>query len=291
MTITVLAEGLQHPEGPDVFDNGDIVFVETWASRIMAYRPGRGPITYAVTQGGPNACAIGSDGCVYVTQLGGVWRNWRAAVATTPGIQRVHPGGRVETIIARVDGITCAAPNDLCFGADGRLYFTDPGQWIGSKDHGPTYIFAVGPDGKGEVIAQMDKDAFPNGIAADPKGGVVWDETGSRLIKRRRPGQPVEILATLPEGHMGDGLKFDARGRLWITTVYGGGFDVLDPDTGAMEFVPCPHYPLNCVFHGDALIVTDRGLWDESTGKPSGAGRLLEFNVGISGPKLLRGRL
>jgi gluconolactonase len=290
MTITVLAEHLQHPEGPDVFDNGDIVFVETWASRIMAYRPGHGLSVYAVTDGGPNACTIGSDGCLYATQLGGMWRAWRAEKATTPGIQRVHPDGRVETVIDSVTGIKCAAPNDLCFGSDGRLYFTDPGRWIGAPDHGPSYVFAVASDGKGEVIAQMDKDAFPNGIVADPHGGVVWDETGSRLIKRWRPGRGVEVLAKLPEGHMGDGLKFDDRGRLWITTVYAGGFDVLDPATGAIEFVPCPHYPLNCVFRGDALIVTDRGPRDEH-GDASRHGRLLEFKMGVSGPRLLRGKL
>ena len=288
--ITVLGEPMQHPEGPDIFDNGDVVFVETWAGKIRSWRPGRGVIEYAVTHGGPNACAIGSDGCVYVTQIGGIWRNWRADKLTTPGIQRVYPDGRVETIIDRVDGIACTAPNDLCFGADGRLYFTDPGQWLGAGDHGPTYIFAVAPDGKGEVIAEMG-EVFPNGIAADRNGGVVWGETHSRLIKRWRPGMPIETLARLPEGHLADGMKFDDRGRLWITTVFGGGFDVLDLANGHMDFVACPYYPLNCVFQGQSLIVTDRGLWDETSGDVARNGRLLRFDVGVGGPKLLRGML
>jgi gluconolactonase len=290
-SITILCEPLQHPEGPDVFDNGDIVFVETWAGKIKAYRQGRGTVDYAVTHGGPNACAIGSDGCVYATQIGGVWRNWRAERATAPGIQRIHPDGHVETIIVKVEGIPCVAPNDLCFGADGRLYFTDPGLWIGAPDHGPTHIFAVAPDGEGEIIAEMD-EVFPNGIAAEPEGGgVVWGETKSRLIKRWRTGKPIETLAELPEGHMADGLKFDSLGRLWITTVFGGGFDVLDPRTGAIEFVPCPHYPLNCVFKGEVLIVTDRGLWDETTGDVPRKGRLTAFDAGVSGPPLFRGKL
>jgi gluconolactonase len=288
--ITVLAEPLQHPEGPDIFENGDIVFVETWVGKIRSYRPGRGMIDYAVTGGGPNACAIGSDGCVYVTQIGNVWRNWRPERPATPGIQRVHPNGRVETIVDQVEGISCVAPNDLCFGADGRLYFSDPGLWIGSPNHGPTYIFAVAPDGKGEVIAEMG-EVFPNGVAADRAGGVVWGETQSRLIKRRRPGQPVETLGQLPEGHMADGLKFDDLGRLWITTVFGGGFDVLDPIKGRMDFVPCPHYPLNCVFQGKSLIVTDRGRWDESSGDVPRNGRLTRFDVSVGGPPLFRGRL
>ena len=289
--ITVLAEHLQHPEGPALLDDGDIVFVETWASRVMAYRSGAGLRTYAVTYGGPNACALGSDGCVYVTQLGGVWRGWRAERMAMPGIQRIHPDGRVETVIERVSGIQCTAPNDLCFGTDGRLYFTDPGLWIGAPDHGPGYVFAIDAEGRGEVLAELDKEAFPNGIAADPQGGVVWDETGARQVKRWRPGRPVETLATLPKGHLGDGLKFDARGRLWIATVYRGGFDVLDPATGAMQFVPCPHYPLNCIFKGEALIVTDRGLWDNARGDASLEGRLLEFDVGVGAPPLPRGQL
>jgi gluconolactonase len=89
---------------------------------------------------------------------------------------------------------------------------------------------------------------------------------------------------------MADGMKFDSRGRLWITTVKGGGFDVLDVETGKMEFVTCPHYPLNCVFVGETLIVTDRGLWNESPDIPR-RGRLVEFHVGITGQPLFRGRL
>ncbi len=288
--ITVLAAPAQHPEGPDFFENGDIVYVETWLGKVSCYRPGRGAVDFAITHGGPNACAIGSDGCVYVTQIGSVWRSWRAERPAVPGIQRIHPNGKVETIIDRVDGIVCAAPNDLCFGADGRLYFSDPGQWIGAPDHGPTYIFAVSPDGKGEVIAEMG-EVFPNGVVADRTAGIVWGETQSRLIKRKRPDQPVEILGQLPQGHMADGLKFDDRGRLWITTVLGGGFDVLDPETGAMEFVPCPHYPLNCVFQGDALIVADRGLWDDASGDVARDGRLIKVDVGVGGPPLFRGAL
>src|SRR5262249_23238210 len=152
-------------------------------------------------------------------------------------------------------------------------YFSDPGLWIGAPDHGPSYIFAVAPNGKGEVIAEMG-EAFPNGVAADRAGGVVWGETQSRLIKRKRPDKPVEVLGRLPEGHMADGLKFDDAGRLWIATVFGGGFDLLDPATGGMEFVACPHYPLNLVFQGTSLVVADRGLWDESSGDVPRKGRL-----------------
>ena len=70
-----------------------------------------------------------------------------------------------------------------------------------------------------------------------------------------------------------------------------GGFDVLDLETGKMEFVACPHYPLNCVFAGETLIVTDRGLWDDNLPGVSRNGRLVALRVGITGQPLFRGRL
>lgn len=288
--ITLLAEPLGHPEGPDVLENGDIVFVETWTGKVLVYGQGRGVATYGVTDGGPNACTVGSDGLVYVTQNGGIWNKWTADKRSPPGIQRIYPDGKVETLITSVDGIECVAPNDLCFGVDGRLYFTDPVGWAGKIDSRQRHIFAVAPGGKGEVIVELG-EVFPNGIAADREGGVVWGETITRYIRRKRPGKDIETLARLPEGHMADGLKFDASGKLWITTVKGGGFDVLDPGTGAMEFVPCAHYPLNCVFTGTSLIVTDRGLWDDNLPDVSRNGRLLEFHVGVEGQPLFRGAL
>ena len=66
-----LAHGLGHPEGPDVLPDGRIVFVETYTSRIVAWSPERGVHLYADCGGGPNACVLGSDGCVYITQNGG----------------------------------------------------------------------------------------------------------------------------------------------------------------------------------------------------------------------------
>lgn len=288
--ITLLAEPIEHPEGPDTLESGDIVFVETWSGKVKIFERGKGLSTYAVTDGGPNACAVGSDGCVYVTQNGGRWNKWTSDRLSPPGIQRISSDGRVETLFTRVDGVDCGAPNDLCFGADGRLYFTDPIGWPGKVDPRPRHIFAMAPSGKGEVIAELG-EVFPNGIAADTEGGVVWGETISRYIRRKRPGREIETLARLPEGHMADGLKFDSTGKLWITTVKGGGFDVLDPETGAMEFVACAHYPLNCVFVGQSLIVTDRGLWDDNSPDVSRNGRLIEFHVGVTGQPLFRGSL
>lgn len=66
--VEVLAEGLGHPEGPDVLPDGRVVFANTYASELGVWEEGKGKSTYAHTGGGPNAAVIGSDGFVYNTQ-------------------------------------------------------------------------------------------------------------------------------------------------------------------------------------------------------------------------------
>ena len=90
--------------------------------------PARARATYAHTGGGPNACMLGSDGFVYLTQCPTVGA-WVAPESRPPSIQRAAPDGTVEIIVTEADGMKLNAPNDLTFGPDGRLYFTDSGDW------------------------------------------------------------------------------------------------------------------------------------------------------------------
>lgn len=83
-------------------------------------------VRQAHTQGAPNATALGADGELYVTQNGGIIGPWRADHQVEPSIQRISPTGEIEFSINTVDGQRLKAPNDLAFGPDGRLYFTDP---------------------------------------------------------------------------------------------------------------------------------------------------------------------
>lgn len=291
--MRVIAEMLEHPEGPDHLPDGRVVFVETWTGRVKAVDLATGTVSlFADVGGGPNACCVDADGNVLITQNGGRWYNWLSERPVTPGIQKIDHAGKVTHVVTHVDGIACTAPNDLCFGRDGRLYFTDPGDWTppgGERaPHGPSHVFAVDAAGQGEIIAELG-DVYPNGIAASDDG-IVWGESHTRLIKRWRHGGGIDTLAELPQDHVPDGMKFDTAGRLWITTVSGGTIDVLNPADGTIEEVDCPMMPLNCVFVSGGLLVTDGGAFDPAIEDVPRRGRITILPVSSSGRPLFRGR-
>lgn len=170
--LTTLVEGLGHPEGPDVLPDGRIVMVETYTGKLVAWSSELGLHDYSLCGGGPNACVLGSDGAVYLTQNGGTAGAWKAAVMSAPSIQRAWPDGRCETVADNVAGMSLQAPNDLTFGPDGRLYFTDPADYD-PDNPGPGRVFAIAPDGTGELLEDLS-GSFPNGIAVEADGSIVW---------------------------------------------------------------------------------------------------------------------
>lgn len=258
MRVTEIANGLGWPEGPTVLEDGRVVFVETYRSRIGAWSAPDEVTEFAYTGGGPNATALGNDGALFVTQNGGVVGPWRASDQRPPSIQRIGPDGAVEIVATEIEGVRLQAPNDLAFGPDGRLYFTDPGRFDVDERPDPGYIFALAPDGRGEVVAALEP-TYPNGIVVERDGAVVWVESYTRDVVRRRATGAVEVVCTLPEGHLPDGLAVAGDGRLFVTVTAAGGVDVVSPDGSDVQFIAVGVVPTNCAFHGSTLYVTDGG--------------------------------
>lgn len=288
-TIETLVEGLGHPEGPDVLPDGRIVMVETYTGKIVAWSADRGLHDYAACGGGPNACTLGSDGAVYITQNGGTAGAWKADVMGVPSIQKAWPDGRVEEVTREVDGIALQAPNDLTFGPDGRLYFTDPADYL-PDDRRPGRVFALAPDGTGELLEELPA-AYPNGITAEPDGSIVWVESYDRGVYRKRPGAPSELITRLDQGHIPDGLKIAANGDLWVTAFMAGGVDILAPDGTHKDFLETGGVPLNCIFLDGALFITDFGDITEVTAAAPMVGRLWRVAVDVQGMPLFRGAI
>jgi gluconolactonase len=286
--IEVLAEGIGQPEGPTILPDGRVVFTNTFRSEIVAWDRKRGLSRYAYTGGAPNACLLGSDGNIYIANCPTA-AQWVAPDRRPGCIQRASPDGKVEIIADAADGVPLDGANDLCFGADGRIYFTDSGDYAPLTRHHPGRICVLDPDGTAHIVEELDH-TYPNGIVAEPDGAVVWVESYTRRMIRRSADGSKAVIHTFPEGHIPDGFKISADGNFWVATVTSGGIDIVSHDGVALDFLPLGAVPLNCIFDGTGLYVADLGHADAADPAPM-TGRLLRVEVDVRGMPLFTGAI
>jgi gluconolactonase len=262
-----IASGLQFPEGP-VWVDGALYFTEIMGGTITRWTPDDGVERVAETGGGPNGATLGADGSLYVTQNGGMGGGGRV----TAGIQRVTLDGEVTMVASEIAGIALEGPNDLAFGDDGRLWFTDPrGAPDPSDNDRPGRLFALDPaSGDGELIREVGP-VFPNGIAFLANGTLVWTESFSRRVMRLVDGEP-ELVIQLPDRHAPDGLCVGADGRLYVASTYAHCVSVVE-DGAIVDRYSCGDgMATNCCFGGTDLYVTE-----------SRRGTIWRYPVGMEG--------
>jgi gluconolactonase len=250
----IIAEGLAFPEGP-VWTGDALLVTEIDAGRIARWSAARGLERIWETGGGPNGATLGPDGALYVTQNGG-WA--RAPGHRVPGaIQRIAPDGTLSTVVESVAGLKLDAPNDLAFGPDGLLYFTDPrGAAKQEQNSAPGRLFCVDvKTGQGRLVLEVGS-VYPNGIGFARDGTLIWSESFSRRVMRLEGGGARQIIE-LPEKHFPDGFCSDAAGRLYVASTYGHCVSVID-DGKLVERLMCGKgMPTNCCFGGSDLYVTE----------------------------------
>ncbi len=265
-----IAEGLRFPEGP-VWLDGAIWFTEITGGSVSRWTPEAGVERVADTGGGPNGATAAANGSLYITQNGGMGDGPRA----TPGIQRVWPDGSVEVVATEIAGIRLDGPNDLAFGDDGRLWFTDPrGDSDPNRNAEPGRIFALDPaTGDGELVIELGP-VFPNGIGFLADGTLVWTESFTRRVMRLVDGTP-EVIAELPERHWPDGFCVGADGRLYVASTYAHCVSVVDEGEIVDRLVCGDGMITNCCFggpDGTHLYLTE-----------SRHGTLWRFALGVEG--------
>ena len=282
--------GLGWPEGPAVRQDGSLVLVESYRSQLTIVGPDGQARRFAYVAGAPNSCVAGRDGAFYVCQNGGTTGPWRAAEMTVPSIQRVREGGAPEILLTEVAGHALNGPNDLVFAADGRLIFTDPGTYNPAAPD-PSRIYAIDPDGRAAILVDCPEPVFPNGVAIEADGSVVWDESYTGHVRRLRPDGTIEDLGRLPgQNPIPDGLKVGADGRLYVTDIVAGGIHVLAPDGTALHFIPCGTATTNCAFDGASLWVTNAGVLTIGV-EPAFTGTIVRIAVPGGGGPVHHGRI
>jgi gluconolactonase len=271
-----IADGLDFPEGP-VWDDGTLWFTEIIGGRVSRWTAAGGVERLAETGGGPNGATLDADGSLFVTQNGGMV----PGADRVPGaIQRVTADGNVSTVATEVDGLRLDGPNDLAFGEDGRLYFTDPrGAADPAHNDLPGRLFALDVEsGAGELILETGP-SFPNGIGFTADGTLLWTESFTRRVMRLGSDGP-EVVVELPERHFPDGFCVDADDRLWVASTWAHCVTVVDGGQIVDRLVCGDGMVTNCCFGGTDLYVTE-----------SRHGTLWRFVVGVAGlPMRVGGR-
>ena len=117
-----------------------------------------------------------------------------------PSIQKISPMV-VEILVTEADGVKFDGPNHLAFGPDGRLYFHRFGHWAPDTKPHPGRIVVIAKTGKASVLEELDH-VYPNGIVVEPDGSVVWVESYTLKVVRRRPDGAKQVIHTMPEGHI-----------------------------------------------------------------------------------------
>lgn len=277
--MEIIAEGLAFPEGPVVMADGSVIVVEMNAGRITRCWDGGRKEVICETGGGPNGLAIGPDGALWVCNNGGIG-------ATGPGsegrIERIDLAtGTCERIYESCEGIALGGPNDLVFGADGRLWFTDLGtihvdeNGLRGKDFGG--IYACQPDGS-EITAVKRGTLSYNGIGLSPDEQHVYvaDTFQARVYRydARVEEQEPHYVGTAMGNVAFDSLAVTAAGNICVATLFTGGITTVTP-SGETTLLPIPEDAsvTNIAFGGadmrDAYITLSetgklvRMRWDE----------------------------
>lgn len=285
MEADLLASELGFPEGPVIMPDGSVVFCDGNTGELRRFKDGELD-TYAHTGGSPWGAVLGGDGAIYVTQGGNVPGSGDTSAIC--GIQAVREDRSVELISSQVDGHTLAGPNDLAFGPDGKLYFTDSGTEEDPRVQSPSpgRLFALDSSG-GEFLLERAR-LYPNGIAFDVEGTLYWSESRGHRICRLRDGQP-ELFSQLSDNHVPDGMAFAQDGRLFVCTTISGGVTVVSPAGEILEEIDLGEHATNCAFDGSTLYVTATKVPDLDAHQRTGSFWRVETDA--TGLPLLTGQL
>lgn len=257
MKLEVIATDLGFTEGPVTVRSGELFVCSCTHGAVYRLNEGMPPHKFD-TGGGANGMTSDASGTLYVAQNGGN----PGIGPSEAGLQRIV-GDEVQFILTGL-----SAPNDICFGPDGRIYFTDPGR--DGKPYEPEAgvpgrLYSCAADGS-DLRLLHEGLKFINGLAFDITGERLYlAETAKRRILAAdwspdgSIGEPAEV-SRLPEGAP-DGFAFDSGGNLWVAAGRADCLLVLSAGGSWIGRVSAPEGSLttNCCFAGDdmrTLIVT-----------------------------------
>lgn len=204
-------------EGPAVDADGLLLFTNVPVSKILQWDPNKKKLSvFRENTQQTNGLLFDPQGRLLMCQ-GGAGRLARLDRGT----------GKVEVLAATYNGFPLAAPNDLCFDSQGRIYFTSrPGGEDPTKGN-VNAVYRVDPDGKLTQLLAWPDVHMPNGIVISPDEKMLYlieahpDADRHRDIRAYDLGEDgalsnERVLINFYPGRSGDGMCIDRKGNLYV---------------------------------------------------------------------------